>query len=61
MTFGSWSYHGNEIDLGLLEDMEMLDVSDLERESTAWEIIGKAETRKVRIRNGRSDVLHGLG
>ena len=47
MTFGSWSYHGNEIDLGLLEDMEMLDVSDLERESTAWEIIGKAETRKV--------------
>lgn len=46
MTFGSWAYHGNEIDLGFYDDMEMLDISDLERESTSWDIISKGEYRK---------------
>ena len=46
MTFGSWAYHGNEIDLGIFEDMEMLDISDLERESTEWDIIDKMDNRR---------------
>ena len=47
MTFGSWAYHGNEIDLGFYSDMEMLDISDLERESTEWEITYKSESRRI--------------
>ena len=49
MTFGSWAYHGNEIDLGFLPDMEMLDISDLERESIEWEITSKSEERKIQV------------
>ena len=49
MTFGSWAYHGNEIDLGFLPDMEMLDISELERESSEWEIISKSEERKIQV------------
>ncbi len=47
MTFGSWAYHGNEIDLGFHKNLEMLDISDLERESTKWEITAKKEFRKI--------------
>ena len=48
MTFGSWAYHGKEIDLGFYSDMEMLDISDLERESTEWEILSKSEMREIK-------------
>lgn len=47
MTFGSWAYHGNEIDLHFMETMDQMDTTELERNSTEWDIIGKSEQRKI--------------
>ena len=49
MTFGSWAYHGIEIDLGFYDGLERMDISDLEKESTEWEIISKTESKKVHV------------
>ena len=49
MTFGSWAYHGIEIDLGFYDDLERMDTSDLEKENTEWEIMSKTENRKVQV------------
>ncbi len=49
MTFGSWTYHGNEIDLRFFEDLERMDISDLERDNTEWEITNKSEHREIQL------------
>ena len=45
MTFGSWAYNGKEINLQFHDDFERMDLSDLERENTEWEVLAKQETR----------------
>lgn len=47
MTFGSWAYHGNELDLVFFENLDKLDISDLERENTEWEVLSKSENRRI--------------
>ena len=41
MTFGSWAYHGNELDLHFNDDFERMDLTDLEKENTEWEVLNK--------------------
>ncbi len=48
LTFGSWTYTGNEIDLSFYSDMEMLDMSDTELDMTQWQIISAQESRIVK-------------
>ena len=43
MTFGSWAYHGNELDLRFNDDFESMDLTDLERENTEWEVVHDGE------------------
>ena len=51
MTFGSWAYHGNEIDLKFYEDLEQMDISDLEKDNTEWVITAKTENRRIQVSN----------
>ena len=46
MTFGSWAYHGNELDLHFNDDFERMDLTDLEKENTEWEVLNKGNILK---------------
>ena len=49
MTFGSWVYHGIELDIHFYDDLERMDISDLEKENSEWDITHMSENRRIQV------------